>query len=293
MTHCHKVRLIADAAENMRSNVARGFAIWFLAAGLACAITLCPAQTKPAKSGSGSTSSPGGQQLFTANCAACHGLDGRGSDRAPDIVTNLQIQKLSESEIVEIVSGGRPAAGMPGFQSLGKPAIASVVAYLRGLQGNNRAAALAGNPKAGETIFFGAGQCSNCHMAEGRGGFIGPDLTTYSQTHSPDNIKAAIVNPAEREMNTGMVTAIAANGQRYQGLVRNEDNFSLQLLSTDGAFYLLSKRDLKAIERSPASIMPSDYASTLSQTQLNDLISYLVSLSNRAPKSNSQHEEEE
>ena len=36
---------------------------------------------------------------------------------------------------------------------------------------------------------------------------------------------------------------------RYQGIIRNEDNFSLQLQSEDGAFHFLSKADLKTIER--------------------------------------------
>ena len=71
---------------------------------------------------------------------------------------------------------------------------------------------------------------------------------------------------------------IAVNGDRYQGIVRNEDNFSLQLQSADGAFRFLSKADLQSIDRSQGSMMPSDYASRLSEAQLNDLVSYLLSL---------------
>jgi cytochrome c oxidase cbb3-type subunit III len=75
-----------------------------------------------------------------------------------------------------------------------------------------------------------------------------------------------------------MVTATAKDGERYQGIIRNEDNFSLQLQSMDGTFHFLSKADLKTIDRSQESIMPSDYGSKLSAAQLNDLISYLLSL---------------
>lgn len=117
-------------------------------------------------------------------------------------------------------------------------------------------------------------------MASGRGGFIAPDLSTYGQTHSVEQIKSAIVNPSARESVKSMVTATAANGDRYKGIIRNEDNFSLQLQSEDGAFHFLSKADLKTIERGQESIMPSDYASRLSAVQLNDIVSYLLKLSN-------------
>jgi putative heme-binding domain-containing protein len=115
-------------------------------------------------------------------------------------------------------------------------------------------------------------------MASGRGGFIAPDLSTYGQTHSVEQIKSAIVNPAARDSIRPMVTATTANGDSYHGIVRNEDNFSLQLQSEDGAFHFLSKADLKTIERGQGSIMPSDYSTRLSATQLNDIVSYLLNL---------------
>jgi cytochrome c oxidase cbb3-type subunit 3 len=234
-----------------------------------------------------------GQQLFATTCAACHGLDGMGSERAPNIVTNPQVQKLSAAEISRIVATGVPGTGMPAFRRLGKPAIASVVAYLRNLQGKNRSAPLPGDPQRGEALFFGSAQCSTCHMTAGKGGFIAPDLTTYSQTHTAEKIKSAITNPADKDSSKALVTAISANGDRYQGIIRNEDNFSLQLQSTDGAFHFLSKADLKTIDRSQGSIMPSDYASTLSEPQVNDIVSYLLTLGKTsAPTGNRRQDDE-
>jgi len=218
------------------------------------------------------------QRLFATTCAACHGLDGMGSERAPNIITNPQVQKFSAGEMFRVISAGMPGTGMPAFQRLGKPAITSLVAYLKYLQGKNQFAPLPGDPQRGEALFFGSAQCSACHMAAGKGGFIAPDLSTYGQTHTAEKIKSAIANSAERDSTETMVTAIAGNGERYQGIIRNEDNFSLQLQSTDGAFHFLSKADLKTIDREQHSIMPSDYASRLSEAQLNDVVSYLLNL---------------
>lgn len=237
------------------------------------------------------------QQIFSTTCAACHGLDGMGSERAPNIITNPQVQKLTATEMFGVISAGVPGTGMPAFQRLGKPAITSLVAYVKSLQGKNQTAPLPGDPKKGEALFSGSAQCSSCHMAGGRGGFIGPDLSAYGQIHSADEIRSSITNPATRNSTKTMVTAIASNGDRYQGIIRNEDNFSLQLQSTDGAFHFLNKADLKTIERGQTSIMPSDYSSRLNGTELNDIVSYLLDLGSHSsaprPATRSHAEDEE
>jgi cytochrome c oxidase cbb3-type subunit III len=217
------------------------------------------------------------QQIFATTCAACHGLDGMGSERAPNIVANPRVQKLSAAEMFRVISAGVPETGMPAFQRLGKPAITSLVSYVKDLQGRNRSAPLPGDPRHGEALFFGDAQCSTCHMASGRGGFIAPDLSTYGQTHAAAEIQSAITNPAARDSVKVMVTATAAGGERYEGIVRNEDNFSLQLQSADGTFHFLSKADLTNIDRGQGSMMPN-YASRLSEVQLNDIVSYLLNL---------------
>ena len=227
-----------------------------------------------------------GKQTFVSNCVGCHGLDGTGTDRAPNIVTNSQAQKLSAAEMFKIVLRGVPGTGMPAFSQLGTPTIKSVVAYVRSLQGKHPSAPLPGDPKTGEALFFGDTRCSSCHMVSGKGGFIGPELTAYAQTHTAEEIEAAITTPDQRASIRRNATIVTTTGERYEGVVRNEDNFSLQLQSPDGAFHFFSKTDVKSLERGQRSIMPSDYATRLSRTQLNDLVSYLLSIAGNSPGSN-------
>jgi cytochrome c oxidase cbb3-type subunit 3 len=266
-----------------------------LAAGLL--VFLAPALAHPQQhaqnSPAHSAQRQNARQIFATTCAACHGLDGMGGERAPNIITNPQVQRLSASEMFSVISGGVPGTGMPAFQRLGKPAITSLIIYVKSLQGKNQTARLPGDPKSGEALFFGNAQCSTCHMASGRGGFIAPELTAYGQTHGAEQIKSAIVNPAARNSVKPIVTAATTNGELYHGIIRNEDNFSLQLQSEDGAFHFLSKADLKSIERGQDSIMPSDYSSRLSAAQLNDIVSYLLSLRSTSAAPVSRHEDEE
>lgn len=224
-----------------------------------------------------------GAQIFASTCAGCHGFDGKGTQRAPNIATNPVVQKLSQKELTEILLHGVPGTGMPSFRSLGAGSIRAVAEYVQSIEDKDGSAPLPGDPKRGEAIFFSKGACSNCHMAAGRGGFIAPELTTYGQTHSAEKIKSAITDPAQRETSKSMVSAVTTNGDEYKGIVRNQDNFSLQLQLIDGTFRFFSKTDLKSLQPSP-SIMPADYSSTLTEVELNDIASYLLSLGQAAPR---------
>ncbi len=216
-----------------------------------------------------------GKQIFTSACAQCHGLDGRGSERAPNIADRAAVQRLSNPQIFQIIQNGVPGTGMPAFHSLDNAQIQAVVAHLRTLQGNNKPAPLPGDPEQGRLLFFGKAGCSQCHMVAGDGGFIASDLSQYARIHDADQIRKSIVDPTSTGQQA-LVTVTLPGGQRYEGRVRNEDNFSVQLQSLDGSFYFLSKSEIEKIEPDAQSLMPSNYSSRLNPHQLNDLINYLI-----------------
>jgi cytochrome c oxidase cbb3-type subunit III len=229
------------------------------------------------------TASTRGKQTFASTCAGCHGLDGKGGERAPNIADNPKVQKLSDAQISSIIQNGIPGTGMPAFHSLEDSAIKAVVSYLHTLQGTYRGAKqpvkLPGDPERGETIFFGKAGCSGCHMVGGKGGFIASDLSAYARTHDVEQTRGAIANPAPgSDRQARMATVTMRGGEKYAGRVRNEDNFSVQLQTLDGTFHFVSKPDLEAIEYSSQPLMPSDYGLTLTSGELNDVVSYLMSV---------------
>jgi len=222
-----------------------------------------------------------GEKIFAGSCAECHGLDGRGGERAPNIAENPGVQRLSDDQIFGVIENGIPGTGMPAFHVLESSDIKSVVAYLRTLQGTKKTAELPGDPDRGKAIFFGKAKCSSCHMVAGQGGFIASDLSGYARTHSVEETRSAITSPNPiRDRQSRTVTASTRDGKKYVGRIRNEDNFSLQLEGLDGTFHFLAKSDLKRLDFSPQSLMPSDFRSTLSPNELNDLISYLMTSAN-------------
>jgi cytochrome c oxidase cbb3-type subunit 3 len=219
-----------------------------------------------------------GKQTFESICAACHGLDGRGAERGPDIARRREIQRLPDSALLRIVRSGIPAKGMPAFALLTASQLQAVVQHLRTLQGLGEGAKMPGDPERGKALFFGQAGCSQCHMVRCQGGFIGADLSSYASAQPPAEIRGAITDP-NRNLDPGKrtVTVTTRDGQTQTGIARNEDNFSLQLQTVDGAFHFFSKTDLQNIEYQPGSLMPADYGSRLNPQQIDDLISFLMS----------------
>lgn len=219
-----------------------------------------------------------GQQQF-ARCATCHGLDGRGGEHAPNIATDPKVQALSDRDLLRIVRSGIPSAGMPEFgSSLDNSQMRAVVDYLRILQGQRKAAvAVTGDPEHGRNLFFGSAGCSGCHTVNGQGGFLGADLTAYGSTHAPAEIREAIVDPnKDLDLRHGTIVVVTKTGGTFTGIIRNEDNFSLQMQTADGTFHFFDKADLVRVEHPAKSLMPTQYESKLGSKNLDDLVSYLA-----------------
>ena len=224
-----------------------------------------------------------GLETFRLHCSACHGLDGRGGEHAPDIVTNPKVRARSDGQLFETVANGIPRAGMPAFSLLLEPdEIRAVVAYLRRAGGAGASGPVTGDRKLGEALFFGKASCSSCHMVEGLGGFLGGDLSGYGRDHSPAEIRGAILHPNRQPSpDHETVTVTTRAGERWTGMVRSEDNFSIQLLDEKGKFHLLMKSDLAGLDRTTRSLMPDDYGSRLTSAEVDALVAYLASTKGR------------
>ena len=73
-----------------------------------------------------------GKVLFSASCAACHGSDGRGAERGPDIVTPRRAATRPLEETARIIRQGIPPGGMPP-STLSDPEIMAISGHLRSL----------------------------------------------------------------------------------------------------------------------------------------------------------------
>ena len=230
--------------------------------------------------------SAGGRRTFETICASCHGLNGKGGERGPDIATKPEIVRLPDNELLKILHDGKPQAGMPPFAGLGDVRLQEVLTYLRILQGKGSTPTVTANVGNGKELFSGKGGCAQCHMVNGIGGFIGPDLSDYGARHSADDIRDAILSAEKRPgFRKNLATATTKDGQQVSGLVRNEDNFSVQLQALDGTFHLLEKSNVSQLTLETAPLMPGDYDSRLKKSEIDELVAYLLSIGNAKPVS--------
>ncbi len=225
-----------------------------------------------------------GAAIFAANCAGCHGADGRGGEHAPNIATAPEVQHLLDRELAGIIRYGIAGAGMPAFSTLKPQEISAVVSYLRVLQGRGDIVKLPGDSNQGKALFFGKAQCSSCHMVNGKGGFIGSDLSFYGADAKPDQIRAIILDPDKNlPADKKATTVVTLKGQKITGMLKVKDNFSVSLQTPDGTFHYLLNSELAHVDLYSHSLMPA--GSTLSSKEVDDLVSYLL----QAGVENSKH----
>ena len=123
--------------------------------------------------------------------------------------------------------------------------------------------------------------CGRCHFVDGGGGRLGPDLSAIGWSRAPAHLRASLVDPAgDIEEDYRQVRVTDSEGAVTQGVLRNEDAYTILLLDTAGRLRAFPKADLQAIERPAASLMPS-FAGRLADREVDDLVAYLSSLRRR------------
>jgi putative heme-binding domain-containing protein len=244
---------------------------WLLTFFAATGVTLCQ---NAAGEQSASVSQLRGKRLFQMRCATCHGLDGLGGERAPDI--RRQTEMSTDQALLNLLHDGIPQRGMPAFTDMAKEDRRAVVAYIRLLQGNspgNSGGTSPADPIRGRELFFGKAGCSTCHQIAGQGQSIAEDITDLARDLQASEIREAILRPGGSQ--TESATTLAKDGRRFSGIIRNEDNASLQLQDADGRLYLFMKSSLASVQRKTGEPMPANYVQRLSPTELGDLVAYI------------------
>jgi putative heme-binding domain-containing protein len=236
-----------------------------------------------------------GEFHFRINCAFCHGLGARGGGRGPDLTRAQKRHGNSDTEMFTTINQGVPGTAMPPNGTTGQGVgmteeeVWDVITYIRSVQ-LRAPAQPAGDSAHGRQLFYGDANCSGCHMVEGKGGRLGPDLTAVGMARAADAIVDSVRNPSRRlapglleatkefpqEYET--VTVVTPAGQEIKGVTMNEDNFSLQVMDASEQIHLFEKDKLRSIKKSRMSMMPIYGAALLSDKDLQDIVAYLQSV---------------
>src|SRR5215470_5195933 len=144
-----------------------------------------------------------GEFEFRANCAFCHGLGARGGGRGPDLTKAKKKHGGTDADLFRTINEGVPGTAMPPNgatqQGVGmtQEEIWQVVTYLRSVE-KKAPAELPGDASHGKALFYGDAICGTCHMINGKGGRLGPDLTAAGSSRSIEYLTESIRNPSRR-----------------------------------------------------------------------------------------------
>ena len=225
----------------------------------------------------GSRDIAAGQQIFDAQCAWCHGAAGTGGT-GPDLRRSTLRHATSDATLVQIVRNGIPGTEMPSFAiALTDNMAWQTAAYVRSL-GRTRMAAVPGDAQRGARLYESTG-CASCHVVNGRGGVLGPELTSIGALRGAPYLRDAIVKPAAAHPPGYLVVrAVQTSGPEIRGIRVNEDVFWIHIRDTGGTVHTLQKAELSRVDRElEGTLMPS-YASRLSAAEVDDLVAYLATL---------------
>jgi putative heme-binding domain-containing protein len=236
-----------------------------------------------------------GEYEFRINCALCHGLGAHGGGRGPDLTRAQKKHAHSDAELFQVISNGIPGTVMPANGTNGQGVgmtdeeIWQIITYIRSVE-VKAAVNPTGSAAHGKELFYGEANCSLCHMVEGKGGRVGPELTSVGGSRTRAAIIDSVRNPSRRlawglteatkefpqEYET--ITVVTSDGKEIKGVALNEDSFSVQMMDASEQIYLLDKDKLRSFQKSRDSMMPTYTPELLSDKDLEDIVAYLVSV---------------
>jgi len=216
-----------------------------------------------------------GRQDFAKRCSVCHGTDGHGTERGPNLANSRRVRSRSLDELRAVIRGGIPASGMPPFD-LPPAELDVLTTFVRSLSAPAAEAHAPGDRAAGERFFVGKGGCADCHMALGRGSAVGPDLSNVGREMTLDELQEAVLKPSAKiKPGYQTVTVRLHDGTTLRGFARNRSRYNLQLQDLTGQFHLLKHEQIAELTVEPKSLMP---VPQLTATECRDLIAFLSSL---------------
>jgi len=219
-----------------------------------------------------------GRIAFRGSCALCHGIRAEGG-RGPDLTLGTYSVGDTDADLYRVIATGAPGTEMPAFASnFESDDLWRLVAYIRSLAGRGRVA-VTGDREAGRQLFWNTGQCGQCHMIDGKGGRLGPDLTSVGRKRSLAYLKESILDPnADITPGYNTITVVTKDRKTIVGVQRGFDDFSAQLMDSAENFHSFEKSGVVSMKREIRSLMPASYRSLFNEKQLNDLVAYMASL---------------
>jgi putative heme-binding domain-containing protein len=217
-----------------------------------------------------------GMGMYRVRCADCHGMDARGI-RAPDL-SQVWASGRTDDGLFRTVRTGVAGSEMPAIGNRNSDEdVWKILAYVRTLAAAAPTDLPRGNAENGERIF--RANCNSCHLVNGRGGRLGPDLSRVGAARTRAALTRQIRGAVEGfRPGYEPVTLTTRGGRTIHGVKKNEDLFSVQIMDTGERIQGYLKEDMRTVTDDKRSAMPPYDTERLTESAVDDLIAYLSTL---------------
>ena len=217
-----------------------------------------------------------GKKLFELNCAVCHGIEGRGGGRGPNLNRVRLEHAPDDAALKSLIEDGIPPEMPEAVGDMSEKEVANVVAYVRSL-GTIPAEPVPGDAARGARV-YAKGGCASCHIVAGEGTGFGPELTEVGARRSAEYLRECLVKPSANLPEGFLWVEATAAGETVRGIRVNEDTFSIQIKDSSGGYHSLRKQELKELRKLRRETPMPSYEQIFSAAELQDLVAYLASL---------------
>ena len=140
-----------------------------------------------------------------------------------------------------------------------------------------------GDSSRGKEIFGSVGTCAKCHVIDGRGKEVGPNLSEIGGKLSRQALFESILYPsAGISHNYENYLVILDNGTTADGVIVSQDEESVSLKGADAIVRTFKKAEVDEMAKQKISLMPADLVKILSVEELVDVVEYLTTLKKKA-----------
>ena len=136
-----------------------------------------------------------------------------------------------------------------------------------------------GDAAKGKLVFENAGTCAKCHLVNGKGIEVGPDLSEIGNKLSKTALYESILFPSagiSHNYENWMIQK--SDGRSITGVLLGETDAEIQIKDDKGIQHNISVDEIDARKRQQVSLMPADLHKELTTGELVDLVEYLSTL---------------
>ncbi|MCC7422636.1 MAG: NPCBM/NEW2 domain-containing protein [Planctomycetaceae bacterium] len=140
-------------------------------------------------------------------------------------------------------------------------------------------AKLAGNAQKGRVLFNTEATCAKCHVVNGVGKEVGPNLSEIGSKLAKAALHESILFPSAGISHNYETWALSlTNGTTVTGILVSQTPEEVTIKNNEALVRTFKRDEIEEMAKQPISLMPADVQKLLTQQDLVDVVEYLTTL---------------